>query len=79
MKQLILQGWNLMRVLRLGVGVYGLVQGISSNDSLLIIAGGFLLVTGLFNIGCCGVNGCSVTPKRKDANPKEQPEFEEVH
>ena len=75
----ILQGWNLMRFLRLAVGGYGLFQGISTNDSLLIIAGGFLLVTGVFNIGCCGVNGCSVIPKRKPANPKEQPEFEEIH
>lgn len=54
MKQLLTKGWNLMRVLRLGMSVLALFYGITTSDFLLLGAGGFLFVMSVFNIGCAG-------------------------
>jgi ABC-type Co2+ transport system permease subunit len=54
MKQLLIGGWNFMRVLRLVMSVPALFYGITNNDVLLWIAGGFLFIMSVFNIGCSG-------------------------
>lgn len=54
MKQLLTGGWNFMRVLRLVMSVPALFYGITNNDVLLWIAGGFLFIMSVFNIGCAG-------------------------
>jgi ABC-type Co2+ transport system permease subunit len=54
MKQLLTGGWNFMRVLRLVMSVPALFYGITNNDVLLWIAGGFLFIMSVFNIGCSG-------------------------
>ncbi|MDX1936573.1 MAG: hypothetical protein SFU21_05635 [Flavihumibacter sp.] len=54
MKQLLTKGWNFMRVLRLVMSVPALYFGITNSDVLLWVAGGFLFVMSVFNIGCSG-------------------------
>ena len=56
----ILNNWSVMRGLRLMIGIIALVQSIIQKDITLGILAGFLLVTAIANIGCCGSNGCAV-------------------
>lgn len=76
-KQTILSNWNLMRFLRLGLGITILVHSIiASNWIMGILSIGFTALP-IFNIGCCGTTGCN-TPKRKSAETTEDTLFEEV-
>jgi hypothetical protein len=58
-------GWNLMRVLRLVMGIAVIVQGIRLGEYLVWIAGSFLVLSAVFNYGCCGNSGCPVPPFKK--------------
>jgi len=73
----ILSGWNVMRVIRLTIGIFILAQGIAVADWTLTALGGLFLLMPVFNIGCCGTSGCSTSiPK---SNKKiEDTTFEEV-
>ncbi|MCY7422031.1 MAG: hypothetical protein LH478_09870 [Chitinophagaceae bacterium] len=66
----LLEGWNLMRLLRLVLGVAILVQGIVGSDVMTIILGTAFVGMALANVGCCGANGCAVN-YRKNLNEKE--------
>lgn len=59
----ILRNWTLMRCLRLVIGIVALVQALWQKDVLLGLMSGFLLVTAIANVGCCGANGCAVSYK----------------
>ena len=56
----ILNGWSIMRGLRLAIALMILVQSIVQKDLNLGVVAGFLLLTAITNIGCCGSNGCAV-------------------
>lgn len=60
MKTILTTGWNVMRVLRTGIGAWAIWLGITEQDTLTGLLGGFLLFTGIFNTGCCGMGGCTV-------------------
>lgn len=64
MKTLLLRNWNVIRVLRLAIGVWAIVSAFQTNEVLLGVAGGLLLGMAVLNIGCCGVNGCGL-PREK--------------
>lgn len=78
MKQIILNNWNFMRVLRLALGLFILVQGALMKDWTLVALGGLFSLTPLFNIGCCGVGGCSTPVQRNNIREREDITFEEV-
>lgn len=65
MKTLLTTGWNFMRIIRLIIGVAGLVFAIIRQDMLLGFMGGMFLVMAVFNVGCCSTGTCNVP-----ANPK---------
>jgi len=77
MKKILLSNWNLIRVLRLGIGIAILVQAIVEKDVLFAIAG--LLFSGMavFNIGCCGAGGCNVL-NSKTSEIEKDITYEEV-
>lgn len=54
-----LRNWDFMRVLRLALGIFIIVQGIIAKEWLLAGIGGLFSLMPLMNIGCCGVSGCS--------------------
>ena len=56
----ILNGWSIMRGLRLAIALMILVQSIVQKDLNLGVVAGFLLLTAITDIGCCGSNACSV-------------------
>ncbi len=72
----VLRNWNIMRGLRLALGIFAIVQAFTQKDTVLGIIGGFLLFTALANIGCCGSNGCVVNYKTKQNN--KEIEYEEL-
>lgn len=80
MKRLITTGWNFMKILRVGMGLVALTFAFKDHDYILGIAGGLLLVMGVMNIGCCGVNGCYTRTHRSGTNKKaiEDIVYEEV-
>ncbi len=60
----ILNNWSLMRGLRLAMGIVALVQAVTQKDITLGIIAGFLLLTAIANVGCCGSSGCAVDYKK---------------
>lgn len=59
MKTILTTGWNLMRMIRLIMGIVVVIFAIRRHDMFLGLAGGFLVLMSLLNAGCCGVSGCA--------------------
>ncbi|MBL1410060.1 hypothetical protein [Sphingobacterium faecale] len=72
-----LRNWNIMRVLRLALGIFVIVQGVMDQQWILAILGGMFALMPLMNVGCCGVSGCS-TPIAKSNKKLEEVRYEEV-
>lgn len=53
--------WHLMRIVRLIIGVMVLVQAWEMGEWMLGGMGVWLTSMAVFNIGCCGVEGCSTS------------------
>ncbi|TCD01531.1 hypothetical protein [Pedobacter psychroterrae] len=67
MKTILIKNWNIMRLLRLGMGIFIITQGVLAKEWAFILMGSLLSLMATFNIGCCGTSGCSFpTPKHKD-------------
>lgn len=73
-----INAWTWMRSLRGIMGVMAFVQGILTKDWLLGMGGAFLLFMAIFNVGCCGVYGCSVAPPASGLSEKKEIIYEEV-
>lgn len=71
MKQTIFTNWNFMRFFRLALGIAVLVQAAIAGDSVFVILGLLFTAMPVFNIGCCGTNGCYVPPVKKEENTKD--------
>ena len=70
----LLSNWNFFRFVRLGLGIFVLVQGIMMGDKFSILLGALFSLMPLFNVGCCGVGGCDVNynnSKPDDLTTKE--------
>ncbi|MBX3239122.1 MAG: hypothetical protein KIT80_10100 [Chitinophagaceae bacterium] len=78
MKDIILNNWNFMRFLRLGIGVFILVQGILMQDWVVAALGGLFSLMPVLNIGCCGAGGCSVPVQKREGDKAGKVVFEEV-
>ena len=65
----IINGWNVMRVVRSLIGIAALVQGVLQKENLLLVAGLWILFSAVFNVGCCGSGGCTIqTPGKTTTN-----------
>lgn len=72
-----LKSWDFMRILRLVIGVFAAVQAIYTMDIILGIAAFVIGGMAIFNVGCCGVNGCS-TSYKLSKKQNQAVEYEEV-
>ncbi|MCB0507402.1 MAG: hypothetical protein R2739_00075 [Chitinophagales bacterium] len=54
--------WNIIRFIRLMLGIIILVQAILMRDFLIGAISIYFLYQAIFNQSCCGTNNCS-TPK----------------
>jgi hypothetical protein len=73
------QNWGFMRIIRLVIGGYALVEAIRASDVLFGIMGTVLVGMALFNLGC-GPQGCGVpAPRNKTTHSSDEIEYEEIH
>ena len=72
-----LKNWDFARLLRLGLGIFIVVQGILTKEWLVVALGSLLSGMALLNLGCCGVSGCAV-PVKKHTKKEEDIIYEEV-
>lgn len=77
-KQTLFTGWHFMRWLRLVFGIFFIIQGIQSSDTLIGVVGAFFLLTAVTNTGCCGAGGCATPMQKKSTNEPEEITFEEI-
>ena len=73
-----LKDWDLMRVLRLALGIFILVQGITTREWMIAVLGGLFALMPLLNIGCCSAAGCNHTPLSRGKRKIEDTTFDEV-
>lgn len=69
MKQKLFTNWHLMRIVRLGIGVWLLIAGIQMKDWVTGLLSIFFLYQAVTDTGCCGAQGCyarSAKGGRKD-------------
>lgn len=72
-----LRNWNYMRLLRLALGIFIIVQGIIEQQWLLVAMGSLFSLMPLMNIGCCGVSGCN-TPISRSTKKLDETNYEEI-
>lgn len=77
-KETILQNWNFMRLLRLGLGIYIAVQAVETLSIFSGVVAAFFIFQAITNTGCCGSNGCAVPTKKSSSDKTEEVEFEEI-
>jgi len=77
-KQALFTGWNLMRWLRFGFGIFFAVQAFQTYDTLISFVAAFFLLTAITNTGCCGNKSCAVRNVQKNTIKSEEEEFAEI-
>jgi len=70
MKQVIFSNWNLVRVLRLIMGIAITVQAVMMKDVLFGATGFLFTIMPLFNMGCAA-GDCMAPPAREKTVTKE--------
>jgi hypothetical protein len=63
----LLSDWNLMRFVRLGLGVYIGMQAFETHSILSGVLAAFLLYQVIANTGCCAANVCAIPNNKKIA------------
>lgn len=75
-KQILLSGWNLNRVIRLILGIAILIQYLQQRDIFILMISVMLILQALFNVACCSNGNCKIEPKT--SKNKEETTFEEI-
>lgn len=72
--------WNVARIMRLVLGGMILYQGFLTNQTGVMLMGGFFTLFSLFTSGCCGTvcNSNQVNNENKNTNKNELITYEEV-
>lgn len=60
-------GWNIIRLMRMLMGIAATAQGIIQKEGWFIAAGVLLLLSALFDIACYSSAGCTVPLQRGEA------------
>lgn len=76
--QTLLTGWNFLRWLRLILSVAIIFQAIETKDMFYGVLALLLLYQTIANVGCCGVNNCTVPPTKNSTTEMKEPEYEEL-
>lgn len=79
MWQRVVSNWNLMRIIRLGLGIMVIVQSIQFKEYWFVLIGLLLAGLALFDMGCAS-GACGVPPvqQRTATKSMEEIEYEEV-
>ena len=72
------QNWGLMRIIRLLIGGYALIEAYRGNDALMAMLGFVLVGMAVLNAGC-GAQGCGVPINKSTSKETDDVSYEEVH
>jgi hypothetical protein len=82
MKERILTGWTITRVLYLVIGSFIIIQSVMDKQWFSVVFGGYFAAMGLFAFGCAAGNcfggNCSTKPQQKSNPSVQDVEFEEL-
>lgn len=70
--------WHMMRIIRLILAIAIIVQSWYMRDTTTAVLGVVLLASAVFNVGCCGVSGCSTSIHPVKKSSKKDSVYEEV-
>lgn len=73
----IINNWNAMRVIRLVLGIFILIEGVRSQELAVMALGGMFTLMPLLNVGCCSTAGCN-TPMRGKIDEDKEIDYEEL-
>ncbi len=73
-----IKNWSFLRLLRLGLGLLIVIQGVEAKEWFTLAMGALFVAMPLFNIGCCSTAGCSTLPAKNNSNNLEEISYEEV-
>ena len=76
----IISGWNILRMIRLALGIIITVQGIQYHQYGVAFMGALFTLMPLFNVGCCASGSCAAPGRENNSvgQPKEEIEYEEI-
>ncbi|MHA8105494.1 hypothetical protein [Aquirufa sp. 5-AUSEE-100C1] len=72
------QNWGLMRIIRLLIGGYALIEAYRGNDALMAMLGFVMVGMAVLNAGC-GAQGCGVPMNKTTSKETDEVSYEEVH
>lgn len=73
-----LKNWDLMRILRLIIGIIVIGQGFSAGQWTIVGLGALFTLLPLFNASMCSIGACSVPNKKNRRFKAEEVTYEEV-
>lgn len=73
-----LSNWNLMRIIRLILGIVIIAQGFQAHQWMFVALGGLFTLMPLFNVGCCSTAGCGTNYSSRKPTGTEDITYEEV-
>lgn len=74
-----LRNWNLMRIIRLALGIIVTIQGVQVQEWMLVVLGALFTLMPFFNIGCCTTTtGCNNTYSKRKNTKLQEVNYEEV-
>jgi hypothetical protein len=76
--QSLFTGWNFIRWLRLILGIAIASQAVETKDMFVGIIAVLLIYQAIANIGCCGVNNCTIPTTKNNNTQLQEPEYEEL-
>lgn len=72
-----LKNWNIIRFLRLVVGIFVVVQGIIAQEWMFVFLGGLFALMPLVNVGC-GTSGCQTPTLRNTKKEQKEINYDQV-
>lgn len=79
MLQNFFRNWNIIRIIRLVLGIAIIAQGARSGQWSLLLVGILFAAMPIFNIGCCAGGNCTVPPpKANKANTANDISYKEI-
>lgn len=74
----VLKNWDAMRLLRLALGVFIIVQGVMDKQWMFVFMGGLFTLMPIFNVGCCSAGSCNTYRSQDEFDAEKVVVFEEV-
>ncbi|HOZ81882.1 MAG TPA: hypothetical protein PLU85_06305 [Bacteroidia bacterium] len=70
----VFSGWNWMRVIRLALGVFIVIQGVHDKSLVFATLGVLFAMMAVFNAGCCYAGSCQMPDDNADKSQIENSE-----